>query len=152
MAVVLLLIMGNISFPLNFFKIVFYRGIRKCLYVGNGLRYFCSFHGNFIIFLCLFSNPLPERSICWLLQIEDNCKDEIKQKEWIKIIIPPRYIVYWGYIGVTLVGRLGPLVCRHFLWALFLSNPLSEVNITSQEWLIPSLVVHIVGMLHWNYF
>ena len=37
--------------------------------------------------------------------------------------------------------------CEHFL-----SNPSSEFNITSQEWLIPSLVVHIVSVLHWNNF
>ena len=61
----------------------------------------------------------------------------------------PRYKVYGGYIGVTLVCRS---VCGHFLWTLFLSNHWLEFNKTSQEWLIPSLVVHIVRMLHWNNF
>ena len=64
----------------------------------------------------------------------------------------PRYIVYGGYIRLSVCRFVGPLVCGHFLWTLFLSNPWSEFNITSQELLIPSLVVHIVGVLHWNYF
>ena len=38
------------------------------------------------------------------------------------------------------------------LWTLFLSNHWSDLHKTSQKWLIPSLVVHIVTMLCWEFF
>ena len=77
-----------------------------------------------------------------LLEFHETLQEWLIPSLVVHIVILFRFSDFWRSYRTLNCSR--SLVSEHFLWALFLENCLLEFHKTSQEWLLPSLVVHIV--------